>query len=53
MSDIQSIKSQALAEIAKIQNGAVAEYLKVKTGHYSLTVVAVAAAVGLVIGLVL
>lgn len=48
-----TLKAEALAEIAKIKNAAVAEYLVLKTGHYSLTVVGIAAAVALVIGLVL
>ncbi len=51
--DTTSLKAKALAEVAKIQDAAVAEYLKLKTGHYSLTVVAVVAAVAFVLGLVL
>lgn len=40
-----TLKADALAEIAKIKNAAVAEYLKLKVGHYSLTVVVVVAVV--------
>ena len=47
------IKAKALAEIAKIQDAAVAEYLTLKTGHYSVTVVAIVAGVALVIGAVI
>lgn len=53
MSDLTSLKAQALAEIANIKNEAVKEYLTLKTGHYSLTVVAVTAVVGVVVGLLL
>ena len=48
-----TIKDQALAEIHKLEDGAVKEYLLLKAKSYSLTVVAIAAAAGLVIGLVL
>lgn len=51
--DTTALKAKAAAEIAKIEDAAVAKYLKLKTGHYSLTVVLVAAAVGLVLGLFL
>ena len=47
------IKAQALAEIAKIKDAAVAEYLTLKTGHYSATVLAVVAGVALVLGAIL
>lgn len=50
---IDTIKQQALAVIGTLENKAVAEYLTLKTGHYSLTVVAIALAAGIVIGLVL
>lgn len=60
MSDLTSIKAQASAYLAKLkadavtlEQKAVAEYLLLKSGHYSLTVVLVAAAVGVIIGLVL
>ena len=48
-----ALKAKALAEIAKIKDATVAEYLVLKTGHYSATVVAVVAIVALVIGAVL
>ncbi len=53
MSNLTDIKTKALAEIANIKDVAVADYLKLKTGHFSLTVVAVVAAVAFVLGLVL
>jgi hypothetical protein len=46
------LKAAALAEIAKIKNDAVAEYLKLKVEHFSLTVVSVVGGVGLVVGFI-
>ncbi len=51
--DTASLKAKALAEVAKIEDAAVAEYLKLKTGHYSLTTVIFVAVVALIAGLLI
>ncbi len=48
-----SLKAKARAEIAKIEDAATREWALAKTSHFSLTVVAVVAAVAFVLGLVL
>jgi hypothetical protein len=47
------LKAKALAEVAKIKDAAVAEYLTIKTSHFSGRVLAVVALVALVVGVVL
>lgn len=49
--DTIALKAKATAEIAKIEDAAVAEYLKLKTESFSGKVLAIVAAVAFVAGL--
>ena len=50
--DLTTLETQAKIEIAKIENAAVAEYLTLKTGHYSPKVIAIVAGVAFVLGFI-
>lgn len=45
-----AIKAKAEAEIAKIKDEAVQEFIKLKLGHYSFTVLWITATVAFVLG---
>ena len=50
---LSSLEAQAKAEIAKIENEAVAEYIKLKMGQFSWTTLLITSGAALVVGVIL